>query len=65
MSLLTGMVVIAGLLFLFYITGKISSKYLTTHDDKDYIAHGFAIWVVIFFVSGFCYAVGKVILHFI
>lgn len=64
-KILIGFLVIAATVFLFHITGKIASKYLMTHDDKDYIGHGFAIWVVLGFVGGFFYAIGKVILHLI
>ena len=64
-TILVGFLVIAALMFVFHITGKLASKYLMTHDDKDYIGPGCAIWVVLLFFSGFFYAIGKTILHFI
>jgi hypothetical protein len=65
-SILLGATVIASLLFVFYITGKMFTNSLVAHDDKsDYIGQGFAIWMVIGFIGLFCFVVGKVILHFI
>ena len=65
-TILIGFLVIAAIVFVFYITGKISTKYLVESDEKGhYIGHGFAIWVVLLFAGGVFYAIGKTILHFI
>ena len=65
-TILVGFLVIATIVFIFHITGKLSVKYLIENDtEDDYIGHGFAIWVVLLFVGGFFYAIGKTILHFI
>lgn len=65
-AILVGLLVIASIVFIFHITGKIAVKYLIENDNEDdYIGHGFAIWMVIGFISIFCYTIGKTILHFI
>jgi uncharacterized BrkB/YihY/UPF0761 family membrane protein len=65
-SILVGFIVIASLLSIFYITGKMFSSSIAEHDDEsDYIGQGFVVWMVIGFIGLFCFIVGKVILHFI
>jgi len=65
-TVLVGFLVIAALVFVFHITGKISVKYLMENNNEDdYIGHGFAIWIILLFAGGVFYAIGKTILHFI
>ena len=64
-AILVELLAVAAIVFIFYITGKLNNKYLMTHDDKDYIGSGIAVWMVIGFISTFCYVIGKIILHFI
>jgi hypothetical protein len=65
-TILVGFLVIAAIVSVFHITGKIFVKYLMENNNEDiYIGHGFAIWVILLFAGVVFYAIGKTILHFI